>query len=541
VIKWGISLKHSIFFRIYASLVLLCAVVALIAYLLVQGVNYKRAQDYREDMAAGIFYVISQGVSRLNNPNDRENWLGDASLLLNLQLKLIPTESIDFNRHEQELLSQSRTVVRYDASNLSATIFSRIPNENLLLTAKVDKAGEQQIKTMAVFLLDDLVHYPGQELERIKTIQHYFPYPIAIKRISDIQPDEDQLKRLRRKEIILLFRDSGTTSGTTISVVSPTGSSNNILVMGPIPIFNWLPFHLLASITLISLLLISLGVYALILPLERKIRLVRNGLNQVRGGNLDARVVVDGEDEIDTLAISFNGMAEHIKRLIEAQRELTRAVSHELRTPVARVRFGVEMLADTDDYDSRLEQQLLIDKDIEALNLLIDEILTYAKLEQGTPLLRFEPIYLADLVRRVSDETRGLGLDIQVLAKEPQAEVTAEAAELYLHRVLQNLAGNAVRYANKQIRVSAGVEKGMAYICVEDDGPGIPEKDREKIFEPFARLDDSRTRASGGYGLGLSIVSRIAFWFDGKITVDQSPDLGGARFMMQWPAKRLKA
>lgn len=534
-------MKHSIFFRIYASLVLLCAVVALIAYLLVQGVNYKRAQDYREDMASGIFYVISQGVSRLQTQEDRENWLGDASLLLNLQLKLVPKSSIDFNRHEQELLDQSRAVVRFDARNISAQVYTRIPNENVLLTAKVDKAGEQQIKTMAVFLLDDLVHYPGQELERIKTIQHYFPYPITIKRLYDINPDEDQLKRLRRKEIILLLRDSGSTSGTTISVVSPTGDSSKVLVMGPIPIFNWLPFHLLASITLISLLLISLGVYALILPLERKIRLVRNGLNQVRGGNLDARVLVDGQDEIDTLAQSFNGMAEHIKRLIEAQRELTRAVSHELRTPVARVRFGVEMLADTDDYDSRLEQQVLIDKDIEALNLLIDEILTYAKLEQGTPLLRFEDIHLADLVRRVGDETRGLGTAVTVMTKIPPDELTAEAAELYLHRVLQNLAGNAVRYANSKIRISSGIDKGMAYICVEDDGSGIPEKDREKIFEPFARLDDSRTRASGGYGLGLSIVSRIAFWFDGKITVDQSPDLGGARFIMQWPAKRLKA
>ncbi len=78
----------------------------------------------------------------------------------------------------------------------------------------------------------------------------------------------------------------------------------------------------------------------------------------------------------------------------------------------------------------------------------------------------------------------------------------------------------------------------MAYICVEDDGPGIPEADRARIFEAFARLDDSRTRASGGYGLGLSIVSRIAYWFGGEIQVDQSPTLGGARFIMIWPASR---
>ena len=118
-------------------------------------------------------------------------------------------------------------------------------------------------------------------------------------------------------------------------------------------------------------------------------------------------------------------------------------------------------------------------------------------------------------------------------------KAVAVADRRYLHRVLQNLAGNATRYAESKIIVSAGVNKTEAFISVEDDGQGIPEKDREKVFIPFARLDDSRTRASGGYGLGLSIVSRIAFWFNGKMSVDESPTLGGARFIMTWPIKPL--
>ena len=109
----------------------------------------------------------------------------------------------------------------------------------------------------------------------------------------------------------------------------------------------------------------------------------------------------------------------------------------------------------------------------------------------------------------------------------------------YLHRVVQNLAGNALRYANSTIIVSAGIHRNIAFVSVEDDGHGIPEADREKVFIPFARLDDSRTRSSGGYGLGLSIVSRIAFWFDGQMSVDESPTLHGARFIMQWPIKQI--
>ena len=113
-----------------------------------------------------------------------------------------------------------------------------------------------------------------------------------------------------------------------------------------------------------------------------------------------------------------------------------------------------------------------------------------------------------------------------------------EAEYRYLHRVVQNFVGNALRYSNSMVRVSGGVQDGYAFVCVEDDGQGIDEKDREKVFEAFARLDDSRTRASGGYGLGLSIVSRIAYWFGGKVQVDQSPVLGGARFTMTWPVKQ---
>ena len=114
-----------------------------------------------------------------------------------------------------------------------------------------------------------------------------------------------------------------------------------------------------------------------------------------------------------------------------------------------------------------------------------------------------------------------------------------DAERRYLHRVVQNLVGNAVRYCDHKVRISGGIQgDGNAYICVEDDGQGIAEEDRVRIFEAFARLDDSRTRASGGYGLGLSIVSRIAYWFGGTIEVDESPDLGGARFIMRWPAKR---
>ena len=99
--------------------------------------------------------------------------------------------------------------------------------------------------------------------------------------------------------------------------------------------------------------------------------------------------------------------------------------------------------------------------------------------------------------------------------------------------------GNALRYANNEVLLRFEVRQGTAFLTVEDDGPGIPEEDWKRVFEPFTRLDDSRTRSTGGYGLGLSIVNRIAYWFGGSIRVGRSVPLGGASFIMRWPAKRV--
>ncbi|OAV08018.1 Sensor histidine kinase [Moraxella catarrhalis] len=366
-----------------------------------------------------------------------------------------------------------------------------------------------------------------------------FSYPIYQQSINNLHLDHDQIARLKRDELVISYQDGIRGQNSTMSFIVASEVEDMVIVVGPVALFNWFPLNLLASVALICVLLIALGVYALIFPLERRLQLLQLGVNRVAQGNLDTKVQVVGQDDIARLSMTFNAMTEHIKRLIESQRELTRAVSHELRTPVARIRFAVDMLADTDDEDSRQLQRQFIDEDIESLNELIDEILTYAKLEEGSPKLDWEMVNLRDLTEQIERETNALGKPIQLICKLPPAKAVAMADRRYLHRVVQNLVGNALRYAQSTIMLSAGVVKGEAFISVEDDGHGISEENREKVFIPFTRLDDSRTRASGGYGLGLSIVSRIAFWFNAKLSVDESPTLHGARFIMKWPAKQV--
>ena len=536
------SLKHSIFIRIYAGLLVVCLCVALFAQLLMDTINKERVQSYRENMATGAFYLVSEGIAHQDSDMQREYWLSDASSLFGTPFRIVPIKDIDFSSSELRRFENGETVVRYVTQPTYADVYQRMPNSDNVLTVRISQVTEQQVRAMAVFLLDDLSYYTtlSAKRKRLAALEEKFTFPLTLQGISSLNLDSDQLARLRRDEVVILFQDtSSSQSNSAIKIIVPSEISDMAIMMGPIPLFNWFPLNLIVSMVLISMFLISLGVYALIFPLERKLQLIQVGVNEVSAGNLDSQVQVIGQDEIARLSATFNAMTAHIKRLIESQRELTRAVSHELRTPVARIRFAVDMLADTEDEDSRFMQRDYIDEDIESLNGLIDEMLTYAKLEEGSPKLDLESVNLKELIEQVVRETNALGKDIKVVGNPPNSKVTAVADRRYLHRVIQNLAGNALRYAETTIVISAGVKKGNAFVSVEDDGQGIAEEDREKVFIPFSRLDDSRTRASGGYGLGLSIVSRIAFWFNGSMSVDESPKFGGARFVMTWPINPL--
>ncbi|WP_432480960.1 ATP-binding protein [Moraxella sp. ZY200743] len=532
--------ERSIFFRIYAGLLLICLAVAFCAYLLVDAINQERLQSYREEIATGSFYLISQGLVHQQEENRREYWLLDASRLFGEIFSIVPMNSVEFTGREIRRLNEEKTVVRHNPVTKDMTIYHRIAGENNLLTVNLSQVGERQVRALMIFLLDDLAYYPTMQAKesRLQFLSQKSAYPIEIRPIDSLRLDSSQVARLHRDEPVILYKDGDSIQNSLVTFVVASEVDTSVIVIGPVALFNWFPMNLIAGIVLICLLFISLGVYGLIFPLERRLHLLQAGVNRVMQGDLNTKVQVIGCDDVSRLSSTFNAMTQHIKRLIESQRELARAVSHELRTPVARIRFAVDMLADEDNNESRQLQKQQIDEDIESLNELIDEILTYAKLEEGSPKLEWEMVNLYDLVKQIERETNALGGNIKVLTNVSSPKAQAMADRRYLHRVVQNLAGNAMRYANSTILISASVAKGRVVVSVEDDGQGIKEEDREKVFVPFARLDDSRTRSSGGYGLGLSIVARIAFWFNAELKVDESPTLKGARFMMDWPAKQ---
>ncbi|MEL0614355.1 ATP-binding protein [Marinomonas arenicola] len=293
------------------------------------------------------------------------------------------------------------------------------------------------------------------------------------------------------------------------------------------------------SLTFIVVMIVAIAIVAMLALIWRELfyldlkrKTFENLTRQIaRGRSGLPKEIPDSSGTLKELAYSFDSMSSHIQRLLKVQREMINAISHELRTPIARLRFGLEVVKDEVD-DSVVHTVTALEDDVEELNTLVDEVLTYGKLEEGSLALNFQETSIKQLLGSILDNNEPLLKHLQVTIDIPEPD-TVVADEHHLHRALQNLILNASKYANSKIAIIFSYDEERWQLDIEDDGPGIAIEDRDKVFIPFQRLDNSRTRASGGYGLGLAIVQRIAFWHGGAVLVDAS-DLGGAKFSLIW-------
>lgn len=275
------------------------------------------------------------------------------------------------------------------------------------------------------------------------------------------------------------------------------------------------------------LLLIPCGIWSYLH--WRELQSLSKTANDFGSGLLSSRAKVRKSASVYPLAQCMNLMAERIQRLIDSQRELLHSVSHELRTPIARLEFGLALLKN-DAKNQQLEPRFIsMENDLHELNDLVSELLSLAKIEQQQAL-PMQTINMAETLHLILNS-----LDHVLQSKKISHSLHSQTSMIMgdpklLGRALSNLLRNAAKYANQQIKVSTfSNPSGGIDITIEDDGPGIPENERERIFEPFYRLDRSRDRASGGFGLGLAIARKAITLHQGIIRADQS-ELGGARF-----------
>lgn len=268
----------------------------------------------------------------------------------------------------------------------------------------------------------------------------------------------------------------------------------------------------------------------------RDLEKLRKAAERFGHGNLDTRAALPEHSSIAPLAKRFDSMAGRIQTLVTTQNDMIHAISHELRTPIARFGFGLALLQSAKTEAERQRHTEALSRDVTELDQLVGELLSYGALDQSD---RAPDPYQVNLVELIDSVIGSLALEMEQLDVQCTVAVSIAAEQAIIDprltaRALINLVKNAMRYGQGKIAVSAEIARGKLMIRVDDNGIGIPSADRKTIFEPFHRLDRSRDRDTGGFGLGLAIAMRAIQSQDGHLRAMDSP-MGGARLEIALP------
>ncbi|MEN0130548.1 MAG: HAMP domain-containing sensor histidine kinase [Brevundimonas sp.] len=264
----------------------------------------------------------------------------------------------------------------------------------------------------------------------------------------------------------------------------------------------------------------------------RPVEEIRRRSAHISHGDLAARIDVPATgDEIERLAVTLNEMLDRLDQAHRAQAQFVADASHELRTPLAAMRAELDAATRDGDVGEGTAERVL------GANLrmqgIVDDLLALARTRDGDVARQVDVDVdaVVESVGYAAAATAGAAIAVEV--QTVPARMTGNPAEL--SRAVQNLVDNAIRWADHRVRVQVTTAPGRVVIDVDDDGPGIPPERRDVVFERFVRLDESRSRTSGGAGLGLAIVRAIADAHGGTVTCTSSP-LGGARLRLVLPA-----
>jgi len=269
---------------------------------------------------------------------------------------------------------------------------------------------------------------------------------------------------------------------------------------------------------------ISIGAYPVVRRLTRRLESLKQGVEAFGAGALHRRVAEDGNDEVAAVGASFNRAASRVEALVRSHQSLLANASHELRSPLTRMKMALALFDDAPPGQrDRLRQEM--DTNIAELDALVEEVLLASRLDAAPAGESRERI---DLLALAAEEAGRVGATVEGVA------VAVVGEERLLRRALRNLLENARRYGGSgDVSVNLGLGDGRALLRVCDRGPGVPQAERERIFEPFYRLAGHAEQA-GGVGLGLSLVKQIAERHGGRVHCE-ARDGGGTCFVLSLP------
>lgn len=279
---------------------------------------------------------------------------------------------------------------------------------------------------------------------------------------------------------------------------------------------------------------IAVVVFLWVWPLARDLARLAQHAQQLGKDGQQHIIKVSPRSVVYPFANAFNAMASRLNDIMRSQKEMTLAVSHELRTPLARMKFALAISEDKNMPEELRRQLAGINRDILDMESLINSFLAYAAFDQQSQQLNQREGHIQDLLQNIISRLlshQGGNIHIDVNDETQGQAIVCEWS--LMQTALQNLIDNALGYAKEKIVISIRITPSHFIVIVEDDGPGVPEDQQERVFESFVRIYSEQNNRSG-FGLGLALVKRIMEWHFGSASCRRSR-LGGAQFTLTWP------
>lgn len=518
---------QKLFLGIYGAIFASTVLVLAVAYYALESVNQFRYQSHLKNTMYGSVRLLNDGIARQPLEN-RERWIELATELMGAKMRMSYIQLTDEERYSiTHIPPENEYSERYQLRYQQA-------GSTQQLELLVSGISEQIVTATAFFMLNELGRLPAaQRQQSFDQMVNDFTFGVERVERNALGLDTQQLERLSRGESIVQI-ETELGQGLSINVYSPWGNSNDALALGPITTFDPYPTHIVAGVLVWTLLTMAFSVMFIIRRVANRLITLQHIVDDINPEYVKASEPLDNTDVITTLNAKIKTMAARIQKLLDDKAYMIRAVSHDLRTPISKIHFRLEGLTDKlgDDHPAVLGCQ----NDLRQLNLLIDELLTYEKLSEKQRI-EFQSI---DLRALLFNQVEGLkvlwpALDVS-LSNDNTCQVSVEGNEILLNRLFENLLQNAAKYAKSEVTVRMSQQNSDVVISIEDDGIGLDESSLHKLFEPFFKVESSRSSSDGGYGLGLAIVKQIAFQHGATIAAENRTD-GGALFRLTLPRK----
>ncbi len=369
---------------------------------------------------------------------------------------------------------------------------------------------------------------------RLGEVAEVYPFPIAITSREGLHwtLDDTERERLDKGEVALYW-----STLDQLDVAQRIPGSDLFLTMSS-PIVGRTQWWVYVIIVLLPSLVAGVVLFVWFRPFWSDVKEITAVADDIGHGNFDVKAHVSRHATLGGVGDAINRMADEIRVLLQNASELSLAVAHDLKTPITQLSLAVAILKEERDPSVR-QQAEGMSRDIGELDASVNEILSAAQLERTVPFFP-ERLDLKDFLSDAVEAARIENAALESAATELVVANTAAGIAYFdprqMRHAVMNLVRNALRHSRSVVRVSGSIDANASIIVVEDDGPGIPIDQRQRMFEAFARGETPRSKgssSSAGYGLGLAIVQRIARLHGGTAAIEDAA-CGGARVVIRW-------